>query len=494
MRAVARSASGPRSRMCEHIRLHLDLTGETTSSGECPTRPECRASSRAERTTPLDRCGQAASGFLVTDGRQGAGVLNFMSTRHSRARGRASRRRVHRAVPAGWSPFAAPSYCAPMERTHLTQTKRCRVSARGCNVRHPTVLPRRCTPLLRSWTRRRFPSRTSAPSSSRPPFTPAGWDAMRQSPRGGPAHEGPGDRPRQAGQPRRGEARRLRPLPQPNIPLAVVEAKDNNHARRRRHAAGARLRGDARRAVRVQLATATASCCTTAPALATPSSSELALDAVPVARRAVAPLLRVEGTRHQSASASSPSTTTTTAAARRPRYYQLIAINRTVEAVARGQDRILLVMATGTGKTYTAFQIIWRLWKAGVKKRILFLADRNILVDQTKTNDFKPFGAAMTKITNRTGRQELRDLPRAVPGRVRHRGRAEHLQAVLARLLRPDRRRRVPPRQRRRGLGVARDPRLLLVGHAARPDRHAEGDRRRLEHRTTSASRSTRTR
>lgn len=85
-----------------------------------------------------------------------------------------------------------------------------------------------------------------------------------------------------------------------------------------------------------------------------------------------------------------------------PRYYQRVAINRAVEAVAGGQDRVLLVMATGTGKTYTAFQIIWRLWKAGVKKRILFLADRNILVDQTKTNDFKPFGQAMTKITNRT--------------------------------------------------------------------------------------------
>ncbi|WP_286786359.1 MULTISPECIES: EcoAI/FtnUII family type I restriction enzme subunit R [Pseudomonas] len=84
-----------------------------------------------------------------------------------------------------------------------------------------------------------------------------------------------------------------------------------------------------------------------------------------------------------------------------PRYYQMNAINRTVEAVARGQDRILLVMATGTGKTYTAFQIIWRLWKSGQKKRILFLADRNILVDQTKTKDFKPFGPAMTKIAKR---------------------------------------------------------------------------------------------
>lgn len=84
-----------------------------------------------------------------------------------------------------------------------------------------------------------------------------------------------------------------------------------------------------------------------------------------------------------------------------PRYYQLLAINKTVEAIAKEQKRILLVMATGTGKTYTAFQIIWRLWKSRAKKRILFLADRNILVDQTMTNDFKPFGAAMTKIKKR---------------------------------------------------------------------------------------------
>lgn len=87
---------------------------------------------------------------------------------------------------------------------------------------------------------------------------------------------------------------------------------------------------------------------------------------------------------------------------RTPRYYQTNAINKTIEAIARGQNRILLVMATGTGKTYTAFQIIWRLWKSGAKKRILFLADRNILVDQTKNNDFKPFGDKMTKITKRS--------------------------------------------------------------------------------------------
>jgi type I restriction enzyme, R subunit len=84
-----------------------------------------------------------------------------------------------------------------------------------------------------------------------------------------------------------------------------------------------------------------------------------------------------------------------------PRYYQLLAINKTTEAIARGQNRILLVMATGTGKTFTAFQIIWRLWKAKAKKRILFLADRNILVNQTMTNDFKPFGSVMTKIKQR---------------------------------------------------------------------------------------------
>jgi type I restriction enzyme, R subunit len=83
-----------------------------------------------------------------------------------------------------------------------------------------------------------------------------------------------------------------------------------------------------------------------------------------------------------------------------PRYYQRIAINRTVEAIANGQERIMLVMATGTGKTYTAFQIIYRLWKAGMKKKVLFLADRNILVDQTMTNDFKPFEKVMTKIEN----------------------------------------------------------------------------------------------
>lgn len=114
-----------------------------------------------------------------------------------------------------------------------------------------------------------------------------------------------------------------------------------------------------------------------------------------------------------------------------PRYYQRVAINRAIEAIAKGQQRVLLVMATGTGKTYTAFQIIWRLWKAKAKKRILFLADRNILVDQTMQQDFAPFGEVMHKVNNRevkknyeiylalyqavTGREEWKQIYRQFP-------------------------------------------------------------------------------
>ncbi len=82
-----------------------------------------------------------------------------------------------------------------------------------------------------------------------------------------------------------------------------------------------------------------------------------------------------------------------------PRYYQINAVNAAIEAIAKGRERVLLVMATGTGKTYTAFQIIWRLWKAGQRKRILFLADRNVLIDQTMVNDFRPFGGTMAKLS-----------------------------------------------------------------------------------------------
>ena len=174
-------------------------------------------------------------------------------------------------------------------------------------------------------------------------------------------------------------------------------------------------------------------------------------------------------------------------------------------------------MATGTGKTYTAFQIIWRLWKAGRKKRILFLADRNVLIDQTMVNDFRPFGAAMAKLQHQ--RQD-------------HRARRRHRRSICTTAI--DKKRRIDtayevylglyqaitgPEERQklfrefspgffdlividechRG-SAAEDSawREILeyfsVGDADRHDRHAEGDEVRLQHRTTSASRSTPTR
>jgi type I restriction enzyme, R subunit len=96
-----------------------------------------------------------------------------------------------------------------------------------------------------------------------------------------------------------------------------------------------------------------------------------------------------------------------------PRYYQINAVNAAIEAIAKGRDRVLLVMATGTGKTYTAFQIIWRLWKAGRAKRVLYLADRNVLIDQTMVNDFRPFGGAMAKLSIRSKTIRARMTARA---------------------------------------------------------------------------------
>ena len=91
-----------------------------------------------------------------------------------------------------------------------------------------------------------------------------------------------------------------------------------------------------------------------------------------------------------------------TGAAASPGTTSAMRSTRTTEAIAKGQNRVLLVMATGTGKTYTAFQIIWRLWKSGRKKRVLYLADRNVLIDQTMVNDFRPFKDAMAKLSTRT--------------------------------------------------------------------------------------------
>jgi len=138
-----------------------------------------------------------------------------------------------------------------------------------------------------------------------------------------------------------------------------------------------------------------------------------------------------------------------------PRYYQLTAVNRSIEAIAKGQKRVLLVMATGTGKTFTSFQIIWRLWKSGTKKRILFLADRNILVDQTRTNDFKPFGSAMTKIQKRNADKSYEiylALYQAITGPLE----AQKIYKQFSRkFFRPDRRGRVSSRQRGRRFCLA---------------------------------------
>ena len=201
---------------------------------------------------------------------------------------------------------------------------------------------------------------------------------------------------------KRGEAKKADYLLyyKPNIPLAVIEAKDNNHS------VGAGMQQALEYAEILDIPFAY-SCNGDAflehdrTVTSGTVTREIPLDQFPTPEELWQRFSKARG--YTSAEESVVTQDYYDDGTRRsPRYYQLIAINRTVEAIARGENRILLVMATGTGKTYTAFQIIWRLWKSGAKKRILFLVDRNILADQTKTNDFKPFGQAMTKITNRT--------------------------------------------------------------------------------------------
>jgi type I restriction enzyme R subunit len=189
-------------------------------------------------------------------------------------------------------------------------------------------------------------------------------------------------------------------LYKPNLPLAVVEAKDNNHT----VADGMQQALDYAEALDLPFAYSSngdAFLEHDRTGTGATVEREIPLDQFPSPEELWA--------RYRAAKAYTEAQETVATqdyfddgSRKAPRYYQTIAINRTVEAIARGENRVLLVMATGTGKTYTAFQIIWRLWKSGAKKRILFLVDRNILADQTKTNDFKPFGQAMTKITNRT--------------------------------------------------------------------------------------------
>ena len=185
-----------------------------------------------------------------------------------------------------------------------------------------------------------------------------------------------------------------------NIPLAVIEAKENNYS------VGAGMQqalnyADTLGVPFVFSSNGDAFLMHDRTGLADRVEQELALDAFPSPAQLWLRYCQWKGLKSAEARHTVEMSYFDDGTGRSPRYYQANAINNTVEAVAKNQQRILLVMATGTGKTYTAFQIIWRLWKSGAKKRILFLADRNILVDQTKNNDFKPFGAAMTKISKR---------------------------------------------------------------------------------------------
>jgi type I restriction enzyme R subunit len=201
---------------------------------------------------------------------------------------------------------------------------------------------------------------------------------------------------------KRGEARKADYLLfyKPNIPLAVIEAKDNNHS------LGAGMQQALEYAEILDLPFAYSSNGDAFLEHDRTATSGIVEREIPLEQFPSPEELWARYCRARGYTAVQESVATQEyyddGSGKSPRYYQLIAINRTVDAIARGDNRILLVMATGTGKTYTAFQIIWRLWKSGTRKRILFLVDRNILADQTRVNDFKPFGQAMTKITNRT--------------------------------------------------------------------------------------------
>lgn len=187
----------------------------------------------------------------------------------------------------------------------------------------------------------------------------------------------------------------------PNIPIAIVEAKDNNHTVR----SGIQQALDYARILDIpSVFSSNGDGFLYHDRTATDGNIEtnLSLDDFPSPEQLWAKYKQYKGITTPESERVAQQDYFFDGSGRRPRYYQQIAINRTIEAIASGQNRILLVMATGTGKTYTAFQIVYRLWKAGVKKRILFLADRNALIDQAQRGDFKFFKDKMTMVKNRT--------------------------------------------------------------------------------------------
>ena len=186
----------------------------------------------------------------------------------------------------------------------------------------------------------------------------------------------------------------------PNIPIAVIEAKDNNHSVR----AGIQQALDYAQSLDVPFVFSSNGdgfIFHDKTATNTPIELELPLDDFPSPQILWGKYKVYKGITEPEHERITSQDYYFDGSGRRPRYYQQIAINRTIEAIAKGQNRILITMATGTGKTYVAFQIAYRLWKAGVKKRILFLADRNALIDQANRNDFKYFGDKKTVVKNR---------------------------------------------------------------------------------------------
>lgn len=185
-----------------------------------------------------------------------------------------------------------------------------------------------------------------------------------------------------------------------NIPIAIIEAKDNNHSVR----AGIQQALDYARTLDIPCVfSSNGDGFLFHDRTATDGSieTELSIDSFPSPQELWAKYKTYKGISTPETEKIATQDYYFDGSGRKPRYYQQIAINRTIEAIANGQNRILLVMATGTGKTYAAFQIAYRLWKAGVKKRILFLADRNALIDQAQRGDFKHFRDKMTMVKNR---------------------------------------------------------------------------------------------
>lgn len=186
----------------------------------------------------------------------------------------------------------------------------------------------------------------------------------------------------------------------PNIPIAIIEAKDNKHSVR----AGIQQALDYARILDIPCVfSSNGDGFLFHDRTATDGNieTEISLDEFPTPEQLWEKYKRYKGIITPEAEKISSQDYYFDGTSRKPRYYQQIAVNRTVEAIANGQNRIILVMATGTGKTYTAFQIIHRLWKSGAKKRILFLADRNALIDQTRRGDFKHFKDKMTVVKHR---------------------------------------------------------------------------------------------